>query len=470
MENILKYLTKAEYLFVLIAIIFGICFAKITPPLWGIDETAHFARTYQVVHGDVFPPKNPDGSYGGALPKNLVVLWHYTKSDLLDNKQGGLVSRKDVDSNYMYTQLDNQPFSKQQQTSPGSSIYSPIAYIAPMVGVFIADTFHASIEQTIFLARLCSLILYVALIWFGIRLLQTSKLKWLIFTIALLPTSLYQASVVSADNITIGLSLLFICLLVRLMQSKGSTKDKKLFYALAVVAAIIPLIKINYAFLSLALVLVPNNLFKSTKTAVVAKIGGISLAVTFGTIWSMIAKVTSNATASQRPDGAKVVAASQISLIAHHPLHFFEACARSIVNAGDSYFQSMIAILGWNFVSIPLIITFTLVLGILLAGLYAKDETVAMRKKLLLLNILIVGGVVSIFAALYITFNPTGNKSVDGVQGRYFLPFLAPVVMLLASLIPFEVKIKAKRTPFIFGTISAAGLIVSATYYFLVTY
>ena len=114
MKTIIKYLSEAHYLFAVLALIFGVIFIKIVPPFWGIDETSHFARVYQLAHGDITTDKT-QAHYGGTVPSNLLDLINYSKGDLLDNKSIGFVSRKDVDSVKVYKQLTAKKFTNQQK-------------------------------------------------------------------------------------------------------------------------------------------------------------------------------------------------------------------------------------------------------------------------------------------------------------------------------------------------------------------
>ncbi len=469
-KKIFALFSETHFLFSLVGLISGVIYVSITPPLWGTDETSHFARVYQLAHGEILPHMNLDG-YGGSIPKNLYDLNNYTQSDLMDNKGGGVISRKDVNNADGYKQFTDKPFSKDKHSFLWTASYSPVAYAGSIVGVIIANFFNASIGTTIFLARLGSLFVYVALIGFAIRLLRGSRLKWLIFTAALIPVSLYQASVVTADSMAIALSMLFISAFVRLLQYKSDEKvDNGVLWALVAAAILLPLVKINYIFLSFGVFLVPNRIFRSNKVAAISKLASLGVATVLGLVWTSIVRPTSSPPISQRPDGAKTVAADQIALILHHPLHFIEACIRSVVLNIDSYVQSMASFIGWNYVSMPLIFTIILCFGIFFSALYAKKELREMRGRLAILNICTLIGVISIFAALYIAFNPTGNRVVDGIQGRYFLPLILPFILLLASFTPIEVRIKEKLSPLIFGIISSSCLAVSVLYYLLATY
>jgi uncharacterized membrane protein len=465
-----KKISQSCWLFALIATVFGLLFIITTPPLWGIDESAHFARAYQIAHGGISPHHNMNNANDLALPKNLIDLEKYVTNDLTDDNTVSVPSRKDIDNANGYKQFTSEPFSKEEVSSRGVASYSPVAYGAPAVGIFVANRFNASIGQTIFSARLCSLILYIAIVWLSLWLLKNSKLRWLIFAIALLPICIFQASVVTADNAAIGLSILFAALFIRAVQEGDKERNNKIVYGLAAVALLLPLVKINYIFLSLGVTLIPNRLFKTNRLAIIFKVSVVMLANILGLAWSKIVNVTSASSISDRPDGARVVPADQIATMIHSPLHFIAVSARSVIHNGDSYFLSLTSLVGWNYVTVPLVFILLLCLGIFLAAVYAKNELVIIRKRLLVLSLFVLGGVVSIFIALFITFTPADAKVIDGIQGRYFIPFLVPVSMTLAAFVPFEVKIRDKLAPYIFGAISATCLTVSVAWYYLSVY
>lgn len=474
MKKILNKATEAHNLFLIIVLLFGAVFAISIPPLWGTDETAHFARSYQIAHGELSPPKSSNGAYGGSLPNNLITLWNYTKSDLLDNSGSDVLYRKDVDSTSTYKKLTHVRFSQQKGLSPGGAIYSPFAYPAPVFGIWVANIFHASIGATITMARLSSLFLYALVVWTGLRLLAASKLRWLLFSVALLPTSVYQASVVTADNMVIGLSLLLFAIFIRIVQTRSAKpqKDIKLFGCMVGVAALLALIKVNYVFLGLLIFLVPREVLGTSKqlTANIIKTASLFLVAFLGLLWSLIANATASASVSQRPDGQQVIPKDQVSFLAHHPLSFVAVCFRTTLENGDYYLRSLFGLIGWNYVYVPLIAVFVLVLGLFIASIYARDELARMRTKLAWIGLFVLGGIASTYGALYITFTPTRERVVEGLQGRYFIPFLAPILMIVGGWLPMEVRMKDKTVPYIFGAISIFCLMISTVYYVRLTY
>lgn len=88
---------------------------------------------------------------------------------------------------------------------------------------------------------------------------------------------------------------------------------------------------------------VSQKIFSDRQKVAVTKITGLDIIGLFsvrnvgGTIGQL------------RPDRAKVDLGDQINFILHNPLQFTEAVVRTLVVNGDSYVQSLISKMGWNF-------------------------------------------------------------------------------------------------------------------------
>jgi uncharacterized membrane protein len=76
----------------------------------------------------------------------------------------------------------------------------------------------------------------------------------------------------------------------------------------------------------------------------------------------------------------------------------------------------------------------------------------------------------SIFGTLYLTFTPVGKNIIEGVQGRYFLPLAAPLVMGVAAFVPIRIQMSERATKNIFTTLVGVMLLVAVVYYTKATY
>ena len=59
-------------IYVYIALIFGMLFVFLTPPLQSPDEDSHFKRSYQISKGHFYPVEK-DNKIGNYFPKEMLV-------------------------------------------------------------------------------------------------------------------------------------------------------------------------------------------------------------------------------------------------------------------------------------------------------------------------------------------------------------------------------------------------------------
>lgn len=95
---------------------------------------------------------------------------------------------------------------------------------------------------------------------------------------------------------------------------------------------------------------------------------------------------------------------------------------------------------GWNeFASLDTL--FPLIVGLLFVYINISDET--MRKKLtkyqkIIITLIILAIMGLIFTSLYIQWTPANWSVIAGVQGRYFLPILPLLSLIIGNLIKIK--------------------------------
>ena len=141
----------------------------------------------------------------------------------------------------------------------GARTYTPVAYLPHLVGMEVAKALDLSVGTTIDLMRLLGLVAYVVLVGAAIVVLRGYRARWLVFVAGLIPMSLFQAATVSADTMTLGLSILVGALVLKavfLRQELSTTEGVGLFAA----TALIPLSKAGYVNFFLVVLIVPAAL------------------------------------------------------------------------------------------------------------------------------------------------------------------------------------------------------------------
>lgn len=471
LKSIKARLKSASILAVIFILLFGVIFTLLVPPLWGLDEPSHFYRVYQLAHGDLLPQR-AENNFGGDVPKNLYELGNYAIGDLVDNTNtASVVARRDIRDKNGYDKYKFAHFSSIEQPSSRAAAYSVVAYPGPVFGVIIADALNANIYQTLIVARMMSVIVYAAIIGVSIWLVRNMRTRWLLFLVALLPTSIFQAAVVSADSVAIALSVLFTAAFVRINNAKEDDKRLKILLAiLIIVGLLLPLVKLNYIFISFGLLLIPSRIFPRKRLVEWVKIITVILACIFALGWSLLSQVTANNQPSQRPDGAQVVASEQIAAVIHEPFHFAKILLRTTTTHADQYITQSTSLLGWNYVQLPLAVTFMLIVGILFSAQYARSEYESFKGRVLLFGCLAILSILSIFFTLYVAFTPATSLIVEGVQGRYFIPLIMPLAMAVAVLTPLSLNVKASSRLRLVVAIPLLSLGISLIYYYLATY
>lgn len=459
---------KTETTIGVIVVIFGVLFIATIPPLWGYDEVAHVNRTYEITEGNLLLGSNSRGGVGSDVPSNLVELEYAVYADLMDNKvQGSIFERHDISDRTVYEKLTARKFDSNMQPSIITAAYSPVAYLGPAAGLGLARLLDLPLGQAITAARIFGLMTYCGLVWLAIRIVRNMKIRWLIAAAALLPVAVFQASTISADTLGIGLAFVLIASLLRLrFGGKLDTRTSKLLLACSVVCLVVlPLIKINYVLFAPLALLIPRAIFSMKKHYVWVVVTALVAPIVVAAVWNMLVPAVTNINqGTPRPDGLAINPKEQIKYTFQHPIDFVGITAKSILNYSGDYFAAMTTRLGWNEVPAPFI--FSLVsFATLIIGAIGGDARIR-RDKWFVWGAALVGAMImlGIFFAMYAMFNPVSGQWVEGVQGRYFVPFIILLIMPF-TLLPVKINAKERALGVFLISCSVTVLIASVVSY-----
>jgi uncharacterized membrane protein len=277
-------------------------------------------------------------------------------------------------------------------------------------------------------ARLCSLFFYVILVAYALKLLEKHSVKWIVFTTALLPMSIFQASIINTDATIIAESILIFALYIKLWDTEDSKNKIRLVVVLAVLLILLGLNKPNYVLLSLPFALLPARAFNGLRSYSLAIKGAVILAMLMVLgVWTHLTVEVSKAVPMYR--GAEIAAqvkpAEQTMHVITHPFDYGYVFAHSLLIYGKYWFKGVFGLLGWTFVSLsPLIVTGLIVLYVL--SILYEGETTRRANKTTTFSFAVVAiiAIISIFFTFYIAYNPVASRDIFGVQGRYFIPLI----------------------------------------------
>lgn len=419
-----------ERVYLLIGLIGVIGFALITPPFQGPDEKAHYIRAQYVAHGYVL---TVDVSKSNAeLPLSIKKV---VDSSFLRDVNGGL-KKHDL---HVSASAVKTPLSADNTYKPAMIAYTAVPYLPSIPLIAISNTLNFSPLISMYLARLSLGIFCVVLTFFAIKIVP--RKKYLFVAIALTPMLLFQQAMVSADGTSYALLLFFICYLLHLANYKQLTNKQWLMVGglcLAITLAK-PLV---FLFLPLMLILIK-------KRHAFRWIAGFAIVcvLMFAGVSMYNARNSGGATDPNTPKG--VDSTLQLSNIQNHPKRFLRVLWNSyMTDYGDEEVQGVIGIFGAADTKYPLIMTLGYVTLLVYAASVRFDkkdhiESVGRGIKRLLLGISLLYFLL-INIVIYLSFSPVNFDIIYGVQGRYFLPILIILPVIVSPFLTIEDRLRSR--------------------------
>lgn len=399
---------KMEKLFLILFIPIGLLFMFSIPIASVPDEDNHLTRAYGIANGHFIMEANEDGAFGEWIPADFAGLLTETERPYSDDTE---ILKAD-DNEYIF------------HSSANIAIYNFLNFLPQSTGIFIGKTLSLPWIITAYLGRLLNFVCFVLLYYFAIK--KAPFGKTLFFFIAFLPIVLQEAVSLSADCLTIGISAALISLTLYLAYDKSAKLTKKSYILLLILLLFESMCKIVYLPLCFLIFLIPTSKFKSKKDHLLKTIIPIVVIIIINLIWL---KIASRYLIEYNPG---VNSGDQLHYIIAHPISYLQIIFNTFNN---SLFPLMHGAVGGG------LEYFTIYLGqiypilsiiILTIIIYKNTEnklSISPLNRAFIIGILIVT-IGLTCTSLYLQWTPVAQYSIDGLQGRYFIPllFLAPAI------------------------------------------
>ena len=145
----------------------------------------------------------------------------------------------------------------------------------------------------------------------------------------------------------------------------------------------------------------------------------------------------------------------QLLYILGHPFAFLQTVLKDWIANGWVYFQGWINGYGYYYWTPPQIVANFFLLSLIAALLIDSTAGQVNRKTRLVFLFVFASGYIATIASLYISYTPVGSSQIFGVQGRYFVPLVLPLLLVFASF-SWERKIIPPSTKWIISFLTAA--------------
>lgn len=413
----LGFFAKAENLFWLLGLIFGLAFSVTIPPFQVMDEEAHFYRAYQLGQGRLWPERSGN-SLGGELPASLPALRQpFERLGFHAERKTSLQELK-----WAWT----VPLGREDRAFvafPTTARYPPLPYLGGAVAAALGDLGQMRPMATLHLGRLLHLFLWLALSYAALRL--TPVHRWLLFAVALLPSSVYLASGVSADGLNNALCLLFSAYLFRLAFGGGDRIGRRQWLVFTALALLLAAAKPAYVLLSLAFLMIPPRKYASRKWPWIFAISA-GVAIGFQLLWLGVDDRVAVALRSE----ATISYAIQKQFVLEHPLVFLRLVVDSFLDYGSGIVGGFVGRFGWTEYGVPSWMLVLIPLGLVAIALGDGDDVEIGAVPKILAGLITAGIFLILCLSQFLTWTPVGIPIIQGLQGRYFLA-LAPLGFLV---------------------------------------
>lgn len=368
------WIRKPEFIFIIFAFIFGVIMMLVTPPYKVPDEEAHLLRACEVADGILY----------NKTPAQNVECDKYIQKTL------------EVD----------RPVSMHQATG-----YSPIMYTFSATGLTVGKIFGGKVM--FYLGRFFNLFAWILMTALAIRITPVFKFPFL-FT-ALMPMTLYEGMSLSADAFNNGVTFLFFAYIFKLIFEKKDVSNKDLI--ILVLFSLVGAFSKGSIFPIFLFYFLPIKKHKNLFATIMLLSGFLLMS-----FWASI---------NMTYISSEVNSVLNKSLLIHKPWHFISLYAKSVVNI-TYYLKSCIGILGWLDIRLKPFFYLPTALVFLSTLLFFKEEKVNNKLRLFSLFVLVLF-ITFLHIYYYLIWTPISSDRIHGIQGRYFIPVLPFVFLLLAQ-------------------------------------
>lgn len=391
----------------------GLLFALLTPPYQVPDEQTHLFRAYQIAEGGLIAESHKDTA-GGTLPHSIGRADHAFW-------QVRFHPDRKLDPQTVFDLLTEplQPEKRQFVDFNNTAVFSPLPYLPQALALRLAIPFELSPLVMMYVGRLANTVVSIVLIFMAVK--TAPVFKRVIILVALMPMSIFEIASLSADGMTIAVSLLFTALVLR------CTLGSRAVYRWTLVcAAALGLCKPTYAVLTMLAFIIPlarseGGLKKWLQAALVPTAGFAAAG-----LWAML--IHDVYSPILWVEG--VNPSAQTAYIIDEPLHYLAQIWSHYSASWHGYLELLVGRLGWVDTRLPgwfwstfalLLLLFALIDGTPEFSLTLLQRTVSLCAAVI--------GIIVVTTAIYICCNPVRSAVIQGMQGRYLIPFL-PAALL----------------------------------------
>lgn len=393
-----------------------------------------------------------------SVPDEIV---HFKEAYNLSNK---LLGKEDVGAENIIMDLEDYHAMQKFDTTPSLSEYDTlkeelfqsgresgtkvmglydtqapaVTYVPGIIGITIGRLLGLNGLLVIFLGRICSILCYLFMMYWFIRLMPVGKAA--AFIAAILPMTVQQCCSYSYDSVVIEVAFVYLAVLFCLLYQEQPIRR----WQIAVYAVCMVILSISkggtYMPMCLLTMMIPASRFKSKKQKWTF-VGCMAVVAIASFLISTLGYVLYVASPTPEQAAGTYLGNESYGIegLLADPMNFICLAVRTIFLSGDGFLETMLGMqLGWLNVFVSRLAIYGLLAFMILAVLQTEDReeeagiTVTLGQKLFYLAVACMSCAM-VFGALFMSWTPQNATAIEGIQGRYFLPLLPALLLLFRN-------------------------------------
>lgn len=398
-----------NFIFIVI-ILFGTVTAFVTPILDSPDESVHLRRSELTSRGNLLP--EIDNEKGYSVITSVVDLTDETKKTVLQTK------------------IDAQPINYNFEAVQHVANANPFfGYIPQALGINLAKTLNLNAIWLIWFGRISNVIMAAFVCRQAVKIAPAFKMH--LALVACFPMTIYQFASLSIDATINSFALLVIAYFLNFYYKDNKTIGIKECFTFLLICLIVTFSKITYVFLILLFLLIPKCKFIS-KSVNRFKYFIIFIAFLISVCWyiftSMLPNIPNDHTAYLLANHIDML--EQIKFILHNPLNVTILFIKNIIQEGPAMLSSMFTFGALSYNLGSAFIIYGIFYGAI-AVMYPNQVGKINLKSKIGITFICIFVYISTILVFYLTWSTVGQFNISGVQGRYFIPLLGLLPLVL---------------------------------------
>ncbi len=415
-----------EKIFLGICLITGLIFMIVIPPNGAADEDKHMFKVNDFV--------NMVTGVGQAEEDTIYLIRESDANSEYDRSISAS-SYINYSENFFQIHASNkieEVVSTEAYDYNNSTI---LFYFPAVIGLFFARILGLGTALTYLLARSMMLLVYAFLGYFSIKKLPVGKLT--LALILLMPMSIQRAACISQDAVIHGMVFLFLSYVIYYMVEK-----QKIVWKDAIIlgiAGVFVIVAKGGVLLPLLLILfmIPKEAFGKRsryKYVVIGSMLGTILVYMFSNYDTVLDLLISSKGVEHELSWVEEQGYT-LSILLHNPKNTLQILVNTLYFNGATYFQEMICGgVGWLQINISylLVVAYCALFGISIINADEKKTYFTKKQKnYTLIFVLFSMGLTML--SMWIFWTPISSRVISGLQGRYFIPFLLPILIAIKN-------------------------------------